>query len=578
MRPKLWLRIVSRPSVAAGVALAAFISTSTAPAVAGFPSQSTDFASPGAPFHIAIGDFNEDGTQDLVTASGTFVAVHLGVGNGSFGAAQTFVAGADANSVAVGDFNSDGHQDVAVSSAILLGAGDGTFGLPLALGVGAGPQFVAVGDFNADGRLDLAIALGGTTPGEVSVLLGNGNATFEPEVRYGVGNLPRTVAVADFDGDGNQDLALANRNPPQPARPDSKDVLSILSGQGDGTFTPQIILATENTRGNGIVVGDFNGDGDKDLTVGSEGETGISIHLGNGDGSFVDGTRLEVGACPIKLALGDFNLDQIQDMATSNWCGASGNVTVLLGNGDGSFTIDGPYATDDSPVAVATGDFNEDGRQDLATANWFAASISILLNQGSTSGCLDTDDDGFGFPANPACPGGLQADCDDSSNTVFPGASEVCDSLDNDCDLMIDEGFDADADYSTVCAGDCDDADDAIYSGAPEANDGVDNQCPGDMGYGLIDEITGPAGFFNPLDRDEYSWPAQPGASGYEVVAAETSDFSFGCYTITTADTFWSDPQQPGSGIVLHYLVRAVSPLLGSWGYALGVERTDICP
>jgi hypothetical protein len=125
---------------------------------------------------------------------------------------------------------------------------------------------------------------------------------------------------------------------------------------------------------------------------------------------------------------------------------------------------------------------------------------------------------------------------------------------------------------------DCDDADPHAYPNAPEINDGKDNQCPGDLGYGLVDEISGVSGFLNPTDNSIYSWPAQFGATIYEVARSTSPDFLANCTTRSVSSPSWSDPQTPPTGVCFYYLVRALTPHAGSWGASsAGVEETVPC-
>jgi hypothetical protein len=138
---------------------------------------------------------------------------------------------------------------------------------------------------------------------------------------------------------------------------------------------------------------------------------------------------------------------------------------------------------------------------------------------------------------------------------------------------------DDDGDGFHMCNGECDDTDPNRYPDAPEVNDGLDNQCPGDHGYGVVDEISGSCGFFNPGDKNEFSWPAQEGATSYEVVRSSLPDLSGDCAAVTRTETYWSDAEDPAQNVCYHYLVRALTPHLGSWGQdSAGVERTNICP
>ena len=137
--------------------------------------------------------------------------------------------------------------------------------------------------------------------------------------------------------------------------------------------------------------------------------------------------------------------------------------------------------------------------------------------------------------------------------------------------------FDPDGD-NHVCGDDCDDTNPAPGFPAPEVNDGADNQCPGDAGYGLVDEIEGNSGFHNPADTNEFSWTAQPQATSYEGRRSTEPDFSVGCTTVPITEPLWSDPEQPPPGVVFHYLVRAMTPSVGSWGAdSAGNERVPAC-
>ena len=136
---------------------------------------------------------------------------------------------------------------------------------------------------------------------------------------------------------------------------------------------------------------------------------------------------------------------------------------------------------------------------------------------------------------------------------------------------------DGDADgFGEAC--DCDDSYNRTYPGAPEVNDGLDNQCPGDLGYGVIDETSGSSGFFNPNDRDEYSWPAQTGAASYQVARATARDFG-DCFTFfPTLNPFFVDTDLPLTDQVFYYLNRPLSPNAGSWGQSSDpAERTLPC-
>ena len=270
----------------------------------------------------------------------------------------------------LGDFNGDGRLDLAAAVtysnnvSVLLGNGDGTFQTPANYPVVSYPYSLAVGDFNGDGKLDLAVANQGSN--NVSLLRGNGNGTFQAAVNYPGGTSPRSVTVGDFNGDGKLDLAVANSG---------TNNVSILLGNGDGTFQTAVNFNV-GTSPYSVTSGDFNGDGKLDLAVANSGTDNASILLGNGDGTFQPAVTYAVGTYPRFVVALDFNKDGRLDLATAN--NPSNNVSFLVGNGDGTFqpalNYGGAY-----PTAIAVGDFNGDGKPDVAVSN-YASYVSILVN------------------------------------------------------------------------------------------------------------------------------------------------------------------------------------------------------
>jgi FG-GAP-like repeat/Abnormal spindle-like microcephaly-assoc'd, ASPM-SPD-2-Hydin/FG-GAP repeat/PQQ enzyme repeat len=274
---------------------------------------------------------------------------------------------------AAGDFNNDGKLDLAVTASagnidVLLGNGDGTFQAPAIYAAGSGADAVALGDFNGDGNLDLVVA--NSSGNNVSVLLGNGDGTFQAAVNYPTGNDPDSLVVGDFNGDGKLDLAVGNA---------SDNDVSVLLGNGDGTLQSAVNYAVGNTPLS-AAVGDFNGDGVLDLAVVNSADNTVSVLLGNGDGTFQPAVNYAVGSSPVSIAAGDFNRDGKLDLVIGN--SASNNLSVLLGNGDGTFQAAVNYGVGANPSSVSLADLNGDGNLDLAVANSGDNTTSTLLGNG----------------------------------------------------------------------------------------------------------------------------------------------------------------------------------------------------
>jgi Bacterial Ig-like domain/FG-GAP-like repeat/Bacterial Ig domain len=314
----------------------------------------------------------------------------------NFAPAQNFPVGSNPTTVTNADFNGDGKADLAAQNytsdnvSVLLGNGNGTFQPKTDITVGDGPTAVTSGQFNddnADSKVDSAdfvdLAVANQNSDNVSVLLGNGNGTFQPKMDIAVGTgpnskLPDPISIisADFNGDGKADLAVAN-----------SAYVSVLLGNGAGSFHAAQSFDISSSA-NQIITADFDGDGKADLATTDLGTElaccpgGVSVFLGNGDGSFQNPRR------PLRLALafsvnsGDFNGDGKADLAATGYL-SSGEVSVALGRGDGTFQAQQDFAVGASPTAVTSADFDGDNYDDLAVSNHDSDNVSVLFSNGN---------------------------------------------------------------------------------------------------------------------------------------------------------------------------------------------------
>jgi hypothetical protein len=341
------------------------------------------------PTGIVVNDFNNDNYLDIAA---TFlrtnkIVILLGCGNGSFTMMMAYSTGSGSKprGIVAGDVNNDDRFDIVVANSgtnnigILLGYGNGSFAPIMTYSTGhkSAPYAVAVGHFNNNSRLGIIVANYGTN--NVAVLRGYDNGTFSIIGLYSIGesSTPYAVTVADFNNDDQLDIAVANFG---------NDNVGVLLGYGNGTFRNQVHFSTG--AGSGpywLSVGDFNRDNQLDIAIADWNSDSVGILLGYGNGTFVAGKTYltSVGSLPRCISVGDFNNDNLLDIAVANY--GTNNIVVFFGLGDGSFLLGTLYSTGfrSQPFALATGDFNNDSRLDIAVVNSNSNNIGVFLGNGA---------------------------------------------------------------------------------------------------------------------------------------------------------------------------------------------------
>jgi hypothetical protein len=372
-----------------------------------YPTTSPPFTPTSAQFlgGIASGDFNGDGVSDLavvnatglpVFSAGESVSVLLGSRSGTLMLApdspiEIYSGGifSMTGAIAAGDFTGDGKLDLAVVDEInrtvstLIGDGTGHFhpsGTPIPIS-GSGTASLAVGDFNGNGEQDLAVV-----DSELSVLLGKGSGGFTsaPGSPLPLSGSPTSSVAGDFDGDGHSDLAIAN----------GSGYVTVYLSSPTGSFHASSTLTTDS-QPQSIAAADLTGNGRLDLVTANAGSDDVTVLLGDGSGGFApaSGSPFSVSAgpncrlgsqpgLPESVAAGDFAGNGKPDLAVANFNGCSNSVAVLQGDGTGQFTnaTDSPFDANSNPRGMAVGDFDGDGKLDVAAVNPFLGAVTVLQN------------------------------------------------------------------------------------------------------------------------------------------------------------------------------------------------------
>jgi hypothetical protein len=329
------------------------------------------------PVTIATGDFNGDGMPDLVVGSlwdneySNEITLFPGRGDGTFGAPTVTKLNARPQELQVADLNGDGISDVALVTNpqipgtedglwVFLGTKDGPLKSAFSVALHEESSGIFLADFDGDGQLDLAVS---TYSSIFRVFRGRGDGTFEE---------PRVVCrcdvslVADFNGDHLPDLVVR----------DGMNA-AVRMNRGDGRFGPPVTFSGQAYR-EVTSTADLNGDGIPDLIFANRREHGISIYPGNGDGTFRPPGSLETGEIHA-IRIADMDGDGLPDLLAAVWRRGRDELLIFPGLGNGSFRAPIVMRTDSSPSDIAIADFNRDRKPDLAISSMGAQSISVFL-------------------------------------------------------------------------------------------------------------------------------------------------------------------------------------------------------
>ena len=308
-------------------------------------------------------------------------------------------AGLGSESVVTADVDLDGHLDIVVANnesgdvSVLWGRGDGTFEDPqnFVTGDASGPHGLQVADMTSDGLPDIIVSLDGTSQVETFVQ-DSLRRSFNPATPAGTDFGPVALVVADFDHDGKQDAVTANQFT-------LTGSISFLKGNGDGTFQDAVNYTTVGPDGSGspssMGAADLNGDGNLDLVVANQDDSQIAVLLGSATGTFSAPTLFDTGDTPQALALGDLNIDGKVDVVTAN--DEDDAVALLLGNGDGTFQPATEYSVGSGsfPQVVSIWDYNLDGRPDVGVGASLLPFDGVAVLRGDGEGNFPEPVQGF---------------------------------------------------------------------------------------------------------------------------------------------------------------------------------------
>lgn len=358
----------------------------------------TNYVTGAFPTSATAGRFNGDDLPDIAVSHNNAkeIKILLAQAGGTFAAPATIATQGFPGALAAANINGDAFTDLVFSdtggATVLFGNGAGGFGSPRKVTAGLNPFAVAAGDLNADGKTDLA--LGDVSGGVISLVLGDGAGGFGSARRYGGGEWPGALFISDFDRDGHADVVSATGHPDGYTWLPISSTIAVLRGRGDGTFHGSESLFGGN-QVNSVVTADFNRDGNEDLAVARRG--GAAVALGRGDGTFAAPQLIAIAGVAgpggaRQIAAGDLNKDNNPDLlvVTANGSSGANNVWTMLGNGDGTFRAPASTATVFEPFAVIAADLNKDGADDAIVlgSNGFRNEHGFAVHLAGAGGVL----------------------------------------------------------------------------------------------------------------------------------------------------------------------------------------------
>lgn len=377
-----------------------------------FPAQYFSAGADG-PSEITVGDLNNDGSLDVVTANrgSDSVSILLGDGTGALQSALVYSMGPAGDDhrypcgVELGYLNGDNFLDLIVINsgaagdypgdvASMLGNGDGTFQPPIFYSCGKQPSAVKLGDFNQDNKMDVVTT--NYRSHDLTILLGNGDGTLHTAVSYATNGPCSSLDIADVDENGSLDIVVT---------PFYSSTVVVFLGNGDGTLQGGVSYPTAEYPDQ-VKFGDLNSDGKEDIVTTHRLSDMIAVLMGNGDGTFLSSTTYGAGNYPETLALGDINNDGNLDIVVEGSClpedPEDDAVAVLLGNGDGSFNHPLQYGVDNYATSVALGDLDNDAELDIFATSYNRGTVAVLINlaieRATLKGTITNSETGEGIP------------------------------------------------------------------------------------------------------------------------------------------------------------------------------------